>query len=59
MQNIVLNYGDLKVLENFSLKGETKQFICLFGPSGIGKTTILNVLAGILKPDYGKVTLDN
>lgn len=59
MESIVINYDNLNVLEDFSLKGETKQFICLFGPSGIGKTTILNVLAGILKPDYGKITLDN
>jgi len=58
MNNIVLHYGDLKVLDNFSIKGEKKEFISLFGPSGIGKTSILNVLAGILKPNSGSVSRD-
>jgi molybdate transport system ATP-binding protein len=30
----------------------------LVGPSGAGKTTVLNVIAGVVKPDYGVVTLD-
>ncbi|NMB35630.1 MAG: ATP-binding cassette domain-containing protein [Firmicutes bacterium] len=59
MKNITLNYGELKVLGDFSIKGEAEESICLFGPSGIGKTSILNVLAGILNPDSGSVISDN
>ncbi len=34
-------------------------FVCLFGPSGAGKTTVLNILAGLMKPDKGEIWLDN
>lgn len=56
MRAVTVNYGRLSVLRNFSLKGENNRFICLLGPSGVGKTSILNVFAGILKPDAGSVT---
>ncbi len=56
MRDITVTYGKLKVLSNFSLKGGNNRFICLLGPSGVGKTSILNVFAGILKPNSGSVT---
>lgn len=59
MKNITLDYGVLQVLDNFNIKGQVEQFLCLVGPSGIGKTSILNVLAEILKPRSGSVVLDN
>ncbi len=55
MRDISLNYGQLQVLNKFSLWGESNRFICLLGPSGVGKTSILNVFAGILQPDSGLV----
>jgi ABC-type nitrate/sulfonate/bicarbonate transport system ATPase subunit len=59
LQNIVLNYGDLKVLDQFNLSCDKRQFICLFGPSGVGKSSILNILAGIIKPQSGQVSCNN
>jgi len=56
MSNVTVNYGKLQVLNDFSLKGGNNRFICLLGPSGVGKTSILNVFAGILKPDSGSIT---
>jgi len=35
------------------------EILVLFGPSGSGKTTILNMIAGFLKPDEGEIILDN
>lgn len=55
LQNINLAFGPLKVLENFSATFCNNEFTCLFGPSGVGKSTVLNLLAGILKPDSGQL----
>ncbi|HZK42748.1 MAG TPA: ABC transporter ATP-binding protein [Syntrophomonadaceae bacterium] len=59
LQNVSLSYEKLEVLDNFSIKGEINQSICLFGPSGVGKSSILNIIAGILKPNYGSITSNN
>lgn len=56
LRNVGLNYGDLKVLEGFDFAGDKRQSICLFGASGVGKTSILNILAGIVKPQSGRVS---
>ncbi len=47
--------GELKVVENFSLRVAEGELVTLFGPNGCGKTTILNLLAGTIEPDEGKV----
>jgi molybdate transport system ATP-binding protein len=33
--------------------------MALFGPSGAGKTSLVNMIAGLIKPDQGRITLDN
>lgn len=58
LSEIDLNYGELKVLEQFSLDCRKQQFIALYGPSGVGKTSILNLLAAIIKPQAGDVQAD-
>lgn len=55
LHDIRLDYGSLKVLERFNLDGEKQQFVCLFGPSGVGKTSVLNILARLIKPQSGRV----
>lgn len=46
---------DTKVLENFSYTFLDKGFYLLFGESGCGKTTLLNLICGLEKPDKGEV----
>lgn len=58
LENVVLCYGNLKVLEQFNLSCEKSQLVCLFGSSGVGKTSILNILAGISKPQAGRIKSD-
>lgn len=59
LQSITKRYeskGEL-ILDNFNLKIEEGSFVTIIGPSGSGKTTILNLIAGFIKPDKGKILL--
>ncbi len=53
--NISKSYGQLQVLKNLNMTFPVGKISCLMGPSGIGKTTILNILAGCTHPDTGRV----
>jgi len=46
------------VLENISFTIEPGELVCLLGASGCGKTTLLNMVAGLVFPSTGSVTLD-
>ncbi len=48
LQNIGVRYGEKTVYENFNLELEEGKVTCVLGESGCGKTTLLNVIAGIV-----------
>lgn len=56
-ENITFMYGAAPVLKNQSLHVEQGECLCLSGPSGVGKTTMLKIIAGLLTPLSGRVTL--
>ncbi len=43
------------VLENINLEITKGEFVAFFGPNGCGKTTLMNIIAGLLEPDKGSV----
>ena len=47
------------VLENINLEINEGEFISIVGKNGTGKSTILNLLAGLTKPTKGKVFIDD
>ncbi len=49
----------LLAVDNLSLDIEAGAFVCLFGRSGSGKSTFLNMVAGLLAPTSGKILFDN
>ena len=57
-QNLFFSYGEKKLLEGISLKLEPGRFTVMLGPNGGGKSTLLKLLTGELRPDSGKVLLD-
>jgi ABC-type nitrate/sulfonate/bicarbonate transport system ATPase subunit len=56
--NISVSYGSNKIIENISLRLEQGEIVSLLGVSGVGKTTLFNVLSGLLVPEKGSITLD-
>src|SRR5215470_16434449 len=46
------------VLDGVSLAAETGEIVCIFGPSGTGKTVLLRLIAGVEVPDGGAIRLE-
>ena len=47
----------IEVLHNFNLTVGNGEFLTLFGPNACGKSTLLNIIAGLVKPDKGSVLI--
>lgn len=58
VKDLVKNYGDHSVIENFNLNADEGQIIGLIGENGAGKSTLLKILATLLKPTDGKVYME-
>ena len=52
-------FGKKQVLDNFSLTVPAGTFLGISGKSGAGKSTLLSIIAGLQKPDSGKVLITN
>ncbi len=55
---VTKSFGKRTILDSVSFKVEEKQILAILGPSGVGKTTILRMAAGTIKPDAGCVHTD-
>ncbi|MEO1000812.1 MAG: ABC transporter ATP-binding protein [Pseudomonadota bacterium] len=55
---ITAGYGAVTVLRDVSLHLDAGESVGLFGPNGHGKTTLLSVISGLLRPSAGRVTFD-
>lgn len=55
--NVVKSYGDLKALNDVSLRIESSQFVALLGPNGAGKSTLFQLLSGLFLPDSGQIMI--
>ena len=58
LENVKKVFGKVTALDGITLDIKDKEFFVLFGPAGAGKTTILNVIAGIQIPEEGIVKYD-
>lgn len=59
LRNICKNFGSQELFSNLSLRVKEGTFHVLVGPSGEGKSTLLALIAGLLKPDSGDVYLND
>ncbi|MCW8796121.1 MAG: ATP-binding cassette domain-containing protein [Chlorobium sp.] len=58
LQDITLRYGTREILNNVSLTIEDNKIKAVLGPSGVGKSTILKLILGLIKPNCGKILID-
>ena len=59
LEKISLSFGSRSVLDNINFSLNQGQILGLLGPNGVGKSTIFNIITGLLKPDYGSIIIDN
>ncbi len=57
-RGIHVSFDGTKIIEDISIELNKDEIVCLLGVSGAGKTTLFNVLSGLLVPDSGTVELD-
>ncbi len=56
-RELVKRYGEREALRGVSFEALPGELVAVIGPNGAGKTTLLSILAGILEPDAGEVTV--
>ena len=57
-QNVSLAYGNRLILDNISFKINEGQIFGMLGPNGVGKSTIFNLITGLINPKHGKIKIN-
>jgi len=59
LKKISLSFGKRQILDDISFNINKGEILGMLGPNGVGKSTIFNLITGLLKPDYGTIFFDN
>ncbi|HEY2329217.1 MAG TPA: ABC transporter ATP-binding protein [Verrucomicrobiae bacterium] len=59
LKNVSKGFGGAPVLKDINLSVEKGEFVAIVGFSGAGKTTLINLITGLLKPDAGEAKLND
>ena len=59
IDKISLSFGKRKILDNINFSVNESQILGLLGPNGVGKSTIFNLITGLIKPQYGSIIIDS
>jgi phospholipid/cholesterol/gamma-HCH transport system ATP-binding protein len=58
LRNVTLKYGDKTILDKVSIEVMDNKIKAILGPSGVGKSTILKLMLGLIKPNSGQILVD-
>ena len=59
LEKISLKFGSKIILDNLNLKLNSGQILGLLGPNGVGKSTIFNLITGLISPDFGSIFINS
>ena len=54
---VSLSFGNRLILDNISFKINEGQIFGMLGPNGVGKSTIFNLITGLVTPNHGKIKI--
>ena len=58
-ENISLSFGNRIILDNINFRINEGEIFGMLGPNGVGKSTIFNLITGLIKPENGKIKINN
>ena len=58
VEKLSFKFGKKIILDNFNLNLNSGQILGLLGPNGVGKSTIFNLIIGLIKPDYSTIKIN-
>jgi lipopolysaccharide export system ATP-binding protein len=59
LEKISFKFGRKTILDNLSLNLNSGQILGLLGPNGVGKSTIFNLITGLITPDFGSIIINS
>ena len=59
LEKVSLSFDKRQILDNINFNLNSGEIIGLLGPNGAGKSTMFNLLIGLIKPDFGKIVIEN
>ncbi|MGZ7201349.1 MAG: ATP-binding cassette domain-containing protein, partial [Halobacteriota archaeon] len=59
LKDVTKVFDDFTAVDKVSFTASEGEFVCIVGPSGCGKTTVLRLVAGLLVPTSGSLSMDN
>ena len=59
LNKISLNFGRKIILDNLNLQLNNGQILGLLGPNGVGKSTIFNLITGLISPNFGSIIINS
>ena len=59
LEKLSLKFGKKVILDNLNFELNQGQILGLLGPNGVGKSTIFNLIIGLIKPDFGSIIINS